>query len=46
VQSIAGASYGLLAITLMMLALSILRTSTKGRLGEVWARLRQPASAT
>jgi uncharacterized membrane protein len=44
-QSIAGASYGLLAITLMMLALSLLRTNTRGRWSEIWMRLRQPAGA-
>ena len=44
-QSIAGASYGLLAITLMMLVLSLLRTNTRGRWSEIWMRLRQPASA-
>jgi uncharacterized membrane protein len=45
VQSISGASYGLLAIIVMMLALSLLRTKTKGRLADVRASLRQPASA-
>lgn len=46
VQSIAGATYGLLTIIVMMLALSILRTNTKGRFGDLWTNLRQPASAT
>lgn len=45
-ESIATASYGLLAIFLMMLALSIARTRTKGLQSELWARLRQPANAT
>jgi uncharacterized membrane protein len=46
VQSIAGASYGLLAIILMMLVLSLLRTNTRGRWSEIWMRLRQPDGAT
>jgi hypothetical protein len=45
-QSIAGASYGLLTIILMMLALSLVRTKTKGLWSDRWARLRQPARAT
>jgi uncharacterized membrane protein len=44
-QSIAGASWGLLAIIVMMLTLSVARTRTKGLQHEVWTRLRQPASA-
>jgi len=39
-QDIPGASYGLLVICLMMLALSVLRTRTKGRGAELWERLR------
>jgi uncharacterized membrane protein len=45
VQSIATASYGLLTIIMMMLALSIVRTKSKGGLGELWIWLRRPASA-
>ncbi|HXZ79500.1 MAG TPA: hypothetical protein VEG30_06185, partial [Terriglobales bacterium] len=39
-QNIAGASYGLFVICLMMLALSVLRTRTRGRGAELWGRLR------
>ena len=45
-QTVASASYGLLAIALMMLALSLFRTKTKGRLAQLKAQLRRPASAT
>jgi uncharacterized membrane protein len=40
------ASLGLLAIFLSMLALSLLRTNLKGRTAEIWARFRQPATAS
>jgi uncharacterized membrane protein len=46
VQSVSTASYGLLAITAMMLALSLLRTKTKGRISAAWTTLRNPARAT
>jgi len=39
-QNILGASYGLLVICLMMLALSFLRRRTKGRGAELWGWLR------
>jgi len=44
-QTVASATYGLLAITLMMLALSLIRTRTKGRLADLKAFLRRPARA-
>ena len=45
-RAIASASYGLLTIILMMLALSLARTKTKGQWSELWTRLRQTAQAT
>jgi uncharacterized membrane protein len=45
-HAIATASYGLLTIILMMLALSLARTRTKGQWSELWTRLRQTAQAT
>lgn len=45
-QTIAGATYGLLMIILMMLTLSLLRTRTKGRAAEWWSSLRTPARVT
>jgi uncharacterized membrane protein len=45
VQTIAGATYGLAAITLMMLCLSILRTKTKGRGLDIRARFMKPAAS-
>ena len=45
-QSVQSASYGLLAIFLMMLLLSLVRTRSKGRGGELWAWLRNPAGAS
>jgi uncharacterized membrane protein len=44
-QTIALATCGLLAITLMMLALSIVRTKTKGRLAELRTSFRRPVRA-
>jgi uncharacterized membrane protein len=44
-QTITGATYGLLTIILMMLALSLLRTGTKDRVAEWRASLRTPARA-
>jgi Heparan-alpha-glucosaminide N-acetyltransferase, catalytic len=45
-QSITTATYGLLTIILMMLALSLLRTKTKDRVAEWWSSLRTPVRAT
>jgi len=45
-QTITSATYGLLTITLMMLALSLLRTKTKGRVSDWWTSLRTPARVT
>ena len=45
-QSIDSATYGLLTIILMMLAISIVRTRTKGSFANSRTSLRRPASAT
>jgi uncharacterized membrane protein len=42
-QTVAGATYGLLAITLMMLALSLIRTKTKGMGVAIRNWIRKPA---
>lgn len=45
VQNIPTATFGLIAISLAMLMLSLARTRWKGRGGEVWAWLRRPVGA-
>ena len=45
VNDIRTASFGLLAISLAMLALSIVRTRWKGRGAELWGWLRRPAES-
>jgi uncharacterized membrane protein len=45
-QSVGRATFGLVTIFLMMLALSLARTKLKGRGAEVWARVRRPVPAS
>jgi uncharacterized membrane protein len=45
VQDISTATFGLIAISLLMLMLSIIRTRSKGRGDEIWAWLRRPVRA-
>jgi hypothetical protein len=42
-MTIGGASFGLLVIFLFMLLLSLIRTRLKGRTGEIWSWVRNPA---
>jgi uncharacterized membrane protein len=44
-QDISSATFGLIAISLLMLMLSIIRTKSKGRGDEIWAWLRRPVRA-